>query len=209
VIDHARRFPPPWSMAIILPARDDDVLRASRRRCLLAKFGQDNAASAPWWRPQRPKRKSRITDLIMGKPDESSPPGLSPGSPGCTTPAGAPLLMQTRLNDGKPFPLSQWLAGCNSCRSGPCRWRRTIGPLSLCPAPRCASRNLNTNTRWYPPRSACLAVHQSGRSGRESIMTDAVIVQVIALSACVCVGIRDTHATGGVPMRPQASSSWS
>jgi len=42
---------------------------------------QDSAASAPWWRPQRPKRKSGITDLIVGKPDESSSPGLSPREP--------------------------------------------------------------------------------------------------------------------------------
>ena len=50
-----------------------------RRRCSLAKSGRDNAASAPWWRPQRPKRKPGIIAWVSGRPEDLGRPHFSFG----------------------------------------------------------------------------------------------------------------------------------
>jgi len=48
-----------------------------RRRCSLAKSGRDNAACAPWWRPQRPKRKRGIIAWVSGRPEDLGRPLFS------------------------------------------------------------------------------------------------------------------------------------
>ena len=45
----------------------------------LAKSGRDNAASAPWWRPQRPKRKPGIIAWVSGRPEDLGRPLFSFG----------------------------------------------------------------------------------------------------------------------------------
>jgi hypothetical protein len=58
---------------------------------------------------------------------------------------------------------------------------------------------------WSVLYAHCLAVHQSGRLGGKA--HDRCRDRAGHWPVRVCVSIRDTHSTGGVPMRRQASSS--